>query len=1088
MPSRKLIAAAAPAPTLSGFTWSTIGQSPSLLDRMSDTPRMAFRQPSPEPLPAQDQPSPPPPSQARSRPPLSQSTVASSAPQTETSKVIKAHVAHQSQSYVPAIAAPSTPPSAAAPRAVPSTIPSTAPSAVPSAAASPPDALFPPIDHARMSAIPDLQYPQAPSEVDNPLSPSLAQSQHVPMEIDPPRPSRVAQHVRTGDPGGVPVDATDVADGLIGAVSPVNGQSSTPSLTTRSTTSSEPEAGRRPVEHFLKMASMREDRIAKHREIYEHRTGELSTFSADAVQSTDAVHDQIQALKTLAEEARAQAEHLIEEGNKTRDFADRMIASADALCANVQTMKGHVSRSTERSEQMTRFEKKLFDWLSNLRAREEPVIEQIQAELAEQARVELAAKEEARLKELQQQLERRKLEERKAKEEAARRAQEEQEATKKAEVEAAAEAERQKIYAEQRAQVLATKRRATERQAQSIQAEREKKAASRSHSSSVSHSISPGAVEQNSVAKTPTPAPPSQPTAAPISRSSSSRNENAPSTPKPAAVSTTSKAKLPPTGFVPAQTEAGRAVNTDSPLSSTILASELQAQHQQAHFQGALSPLGPADAFQRSQLEPLQTDYPMSEVKREPIAEEVPLSPIHPLPLKPSPEAIGIGNRRHEPPPRSSSPGRTRSVRPSASSNSRPRGSSTNATRIDGQYRRDLAPSSYDQSSSRYTSTSHEPRGRPPRLEHELARVVQATKVPVFRFAFATRSRSRSPLPEYPHKRKRSITPEWQRRYDSPRDRPRLRYDDYEMEERIRRQRFRDRDYDVDFSTRRRSSFLARERDRDRHRDREGGSPEAWRRLSARRYSRESPPATPAVRQEARRLETDTYRPTYSAYSTRDDRIDDARTRTTTSVRASYSDRAQDAAGTRRAAEDSRPPPARASSPRQAPALQWASSPPAVPQARPPPRAATPPPTRAPPQRAPSPPPAPRTFPSAFPPPLAAAEHALPLQAPAPVPAAPELGLLDRIDMQAVERGQQTRGRGAAGGSTGRGGTRGRGGRGAAAASTSTRGGAAAAASTRGGAAAATPALLSRMSGDVGGAGSRRGGAPLSERIQMQQD
>jgi hypothetical protein len=225
------------------------------------------------------------------------------------------------------------------------------------------------------------------------------------------------------------------------------------------TSSTEPEQVRRPVEHLFRLASLREERLSKAREVFDHRSGELSTFGAEALQTVQGLQDKTETLKQQAEELRAQAEQTLREANKMRDMADSLIASAGTLGADI--VGAGVGRAIERSEQMTRFVRKNFDWLANLRGREQEKIAAVQAEIAEQDLAELLRR--------QKELQRRKIEEQE-KIEAAKREEEAREAARKKAEEEREEAARRRSYDIRRSEVMAEKRRATEAQAQSIQA------------------------------------------------------------------------------------------------------------------------------------------------------------------------------------------------------------------------------------------------------------------------------------------------------------------------------------------------------------------------------------------------------------------------------------------------------------------------------------------------------------------------------------------------------------------------------------------------------------------------------------------
>ncbi|KAH9971146.1 hypothetical protein BGW80DRAFT_1324296 [Lactifluus volemus] len=583
-------------------TFSTIGQNPSLLQRMSDIPQVPPRSlsPAPDKEPPQKPTST---SRNRSRPALPRS-FASGSPAVEPN----------------------------GPTGLPPT-----PHANPLSAASPspesPNDIkftqFP--DHIRASLVPDLQYPSP-----------LREPAPTPIEQDTPshfpQPLIVAPSGRTHVTDGTPDNPT---------ISP-----STSSQYALNDTHTEPDQVHRPVEHLIKLASARDERLLKLRETFEHRSGELSTFSMDALHATQAVHDRIEPLKQLAEETRTQAEQMLQEANKTRDLSDRLMASAEALSADMLSAKTHLGRVTERSEQMTRFVlKSLFDWLAALRTREQDKIAAVETELAEQAAAMIAAR---RQEELQRQLGRRKAEEQEKKE-AAKLEEERESARKRAEEEEQIEAARKKSYDEQRAAVMADKRRANEVHAQSIQAERERRVGDASGSSSGS------SIRDSNVPLDVSPREPINTTGlsttfawAPTLHSQPSSQLSVLRTPVGTAASPSvprllvDKTTPPPMCFVPAQTEAGRTVNTDLPLSSITLASELPPRNvgktPQHPFSSQMSrqPVQEQMQPQASQRVALKLDWKQAGVKREPSIEEVPAQRTHPSFLQASPELADV--------------------------------------------------------------------------------------------------------------------------------------------------------------------------------------------------------------------------------------------------------------------------------------------------------------------------------------------------------------------------------------------------------------------------------------------------------------
>jgi len=288
-----------------------------------------------------------------------------------------------------------------------------------------------PLDQIRASVLPDLHYPGVTPDIESPVS----WESHIPLPRLAPM-DQGASHPQLPDPRNLP--PVPVANGTGAGASVVDGatDSSAPSLppassqTGGTTTPIEPEQVRRPVEHLIKLASVREESMSKRRETFDLRSGELSTFCAEAVRAVQDLQDKIENFKLLGEETRAQAEQTLQEANKMRNLADRLISTAGTLGEDMLGAKEHVGRAMERSEQMTRFVRKSFVWLATLRAREQEKIALVQAEITEQE----LAEEIHRQQELQRQLELRKIEEQQRKE-AAQREESEREALKKKEEE-----------------------------------------------------------------------------------------------------------------------------------------------------------------------------------------------------------------------------------------------------------------------------------------------------------------------------------------------------------------------------------------------------------------------------------------------------------------------------------------------------------------------------------------------------------------------------------------------------------------------------------------------------------------------------
>ncbi|KAH8996434.1 hypothetical protein EDB86DRAFT_998338 [Lactarius hatsudake] len=584
---------------LAGFRFSTIGQNPTLLDRMGDNGHVTFHSPSPpEQELFQDRTGA---SQSFPRQGLSQSftTMERDSPVSSTAQ-------HQLKPWG------STPMSS-----------------------TPSESQFPHFDQRRTPVVPDLQYPNVAP--DNTSWPSFAEQSPMDQDSLPRHQSSMPRNsIVTSVPGGGGGFSNGVMDGP--APSP-------PTLPqrSRSLASTEPEQLRRPVEHLIKLASVREERMSRQREIFDLRSSELSTFSSDASRATDAVQDQIELVKLEAEAMRTQAGQMLQEATKTRELADRLIASVDAL--NAPNARKHVDHLVERSDQMTSFMRKAFDWLATLRAREQEKVNDIQKELDEQALAEINRL--AKIQEQQRLLdaERRKRAEAEAQEklEAARREEEERKAAKK-KAEEEEEAARKKAYEEQRAAVLEQKRRVSEAQAQKIQ--RERRPANDSGGGSNTPGIASASEHTNNArASTSLSLPPVVPgsTRSPA-RGKGPLEVTAPlSQPPPSP----NKGKTVPASvrFVPAQTEVGRTVNTDSPLSSTTLASELHlrtVEMSQRPPTNHVTHVASQDQMLRQEprrMTPIMEQQRV-EIKREPSVEERLATRLQASPSRPSSEMV----------------------------------------------------------------------------------------------------------------------------------------------------------------------------------------------------------------------------------------------------------------------------------------------------------------------------------------------------------------------------------------------------------------------------------------------------------------
>ena len=648
------------ASALSGFQFTTIGHSPSLLERMSDGPRVSFRLRPSDQNSFQEQNGT---SHASFRPNQAQ-PMAMRVPLVERGSSVKPILTQDLNS-------------------LPSTSALLSPSETTNDVKAPQ-----PLDQIPASVIPDLQYPNPTPEIESPLWESTLTHpqphlQPIPMDQDASHPVPRTLPAPASIPPVGPVVVGELTDS-----STLSSQTTSSQHSSSAASSTEPEQLRSPIEHLFRIASVREEGLSKRRETFDRRSGELSTFGTDASRAIQDLQNKTETLKQHAEEMRTQAELTLREATKMRDMAELLIVSAGTLGVELLGAKNHVGRTVERSEQLSRYVRKSFDWLANLRSREQEKIAVIQAEIAEQERAELLR----RQQELQQQLERRKIEEQEkmeaakreeeAREAARMKAEEEREAArKKAEeereaarkkveeereaarkVEEEREAARKKSYEIRRAEVLADKWRATEAQAQSIQAERERRIADASSSSSrpsargsnapLSTSPAPTLeVAHSARASTDVPrATVPTPSRSPVARTGRPSETTPPfSSPEPLP----NRVKTIPAhvSFVPAQTEAGRAVNTDSPLSSTTLASELHPRNvveapRHSYSSQILRDFAEEEMLSQRLGQAAPTLEPRQvEIKREPSVGELP----RPQPL---PDSVNTDHSRdHQPMP-----------------------------------------------------------------------------------------------------------------------------------------------------------------------------------------------------------------------------------------------------------------------------------------------------------------------------------------------------------------------------------------------------------------------------------------------------
>ncbi|KAI9457414.1 hypothetical protein F5148DRAFT_1369590 [Russula earlei] len=766
---------------LAGFKFSTIGQPPSLLERMNVDPNVSFRPLSSDPNTPQDQNNASP-----TNFPPNPSVATASFERGRSAKPLT----HRSSLDV---------------------------ASKPSSPLEPPSnvKLAKPLDHTRPPIFPDLQYPNSTPQFETPRWGSPAdRPQHTFVDQDAPRPSHPP--VLRNQP------SVSVASVSRSEVAPDNSTAFLPSSSSRrgvATFFTELERVRKAIESLFGLASVREERMSKQRQTFDIHSSELSTFIAEALRPVQQLHDKSESLKRQAEEMRIQAEQTREEANKMCDMADRLIASAGTFGVDTLGVKNHVDHIVDRVEQMSRFVRDSFDALATLRGREQDNIAVVQAEIAEQDRAERARRQE----ELRQQLEHQKTEE----QEALKRAEEEQEAARKRAEES--EATRKRLFDLRRAEVMAEKWRATEAHSRSIQAvESERRMVNGSKlapgSSVLGFNASPG-VSPDLTSESTHSVRASMPVtfASQFAGSGSSQSplsgltgvqtispplSRSPPPPNKAKTAST------PVSFVPAQTEAGRAVNMDLPLSSTTLASELHARNvveapQHSHLTRAVHNPSQEQGLAEKPRQAAPTSEPHEvQVKRELFAEALPAAPQRPLPdIRDTEQAQ---HNQQVVAVRTTSQDRNTDPHPLSSSNPVSHAASFHVTQIENHSRRsDMSGPVPFQDGLRHPQNP--PHDRVPSLDGRAHRRQDSVSTdrsvsrwnllgppspsPIPRGRPLSRSRSPSRSPPYPRKRLRSRPPMHYearqavgpRRSDWPRVRPR--FDDH----RDRYPRFDDR-------------------------------------------------------------------------------------------------------------------------------------------------------------------------------------------------------------------------------------------------------------------------------------------------------
>jgi hypothetical protein len=366
-----------------------------------------------------------------------------------------------------------------------------------------------------------------------------------------------------------------------------------------------------------------------------------------------------------------------------------------------------------------------------------------------------------------------------------------------------------RAYDIRRAEVMAEKRRATEAQAQYIQAERERRIIA---DASGSGPRPPTRSSNPPLSTTPAPevvhsigasvdVPSSQVTVPALSRSPVIGTGGLPEITSPSSHSQTLPNKVKtapaPVSFVPAQTEAGRAVNTDSPLSSTTLASELHPRNvveasRHSHFNEATRDVQEEIRPHHSRQAAPSLEPHHVQVKREPSVGVLPRS--HP---QSSPDMEHNDQSQYRQPVaflRTSSQGMDIDQRAPTSSTSESRATPSHVVQTDGYVSRNDPPGPVlSQDNPHHLQDSHHDQVAPSTDERSHRRQDSASSSPSAQnWSYRDRrspsplssreGRSRSRSPPYWRKRTRSRTPprfetrqfvdHWE--FDRPRVRPRI--------------------------------------------------------------------------------------------------------------------------------------------------------------------------------------------------------------------------------------------------------------------------------------------------------------------------
>ncbi|KAI0044980.1 hypothetical protein FA95DRAFT_1574101 [Auriscalpium vulgare] len=360
---------------------------------------------------------------------------------------------------------------------------------------------------------------------------------------------------------------------------------------------------------LLSLIGTRGEGLPEIRSGFDSKASELSKSSASATSAVQVACDYMLPLRTAAEEMLTRADTLSAEAASMREQAQALKTTADNLEAALTRSRAEVGTVGEKAGLITRFMGDINDWLHARQMREQEPTDRIQSALTQYEEQQQRLAEEARQAEEERQaaaVAQRQEEERLAAE--ARAAEERQRAEQERQ---RAEEERQRAEQERQRAVEAAERKIVEEEAErarhaEVEAEKQRLAVAEEQERQRVYEAKRAAVlaskfKNGSESLTPptsSAGPTIRPTVShlppapaplrispansvpPSSRSASASHSPVSISPhaslpsRPDFPATSRKQKNAAPGFVPAQTEAGRAVRIDAPFTSTTLASE----------------------------------------------------------------------------------------------------------------------------------------------------------------------------------------------------------------------------------------------------------------------------------------------------------------------------------------------------------------------------------------------------------------------------------------------------------------------------------------------------------------------------------